>query len=177
MGTSTNFFVNLKNQCRAHDSGRELWEDMYAPNVDQKYIDVPYVEFDLIETHLRFTEKDHQLINQQVEGNFVNLTFQQPKETNYVNEEDMNFWFNQPEGGWRQGNSRYYFLEEVSIHNINWPKLSKIFDGTIRKSMFEFSEGDIIEGYCNSIHLHHGICVDFGSDTLGLLPLNQMSWA
>merc|ERR1712207_121009 len=88
-------------------------------HVDQKYIGVPYVEFDLIETHLRFTEKDHQLINQQIEGNFVNLTFQQPEETNYINEEDMNFWFNQPEGGWRQGNGRYYFLEEVSIRNIN----------------------------------------------------------
>jgi hypothetical protein len=163
--------------CKINESGREIWEDMYVPGVKQKFIGLPYVEFDLIETHLRYPERTtDQLIGQQIGGNFADLIFQDPAEKNSVDEADMKFWFNEPIGGWRQGITRYYFLEEISIQNMCWPKLSRLFDGTLRKSIEDFNEGDIVEGFCESIHLNHGICIDFGCNFLGLLPITESEW-
>jgi hypothetical protein len=162
---------------RATESKRELWEDMYSNGVHLKYIGIPFVEFDIIETHLRYpNQNDEQLIGQQVGGNFTDLILQDPREPNYKNDEDVKFWFNEPIGGWRQGIARYFYLEEIPIHNVSWPKLSKISDGRLRISINDFKESDVVEGYCESIHLHHGICIDFGCNHLGLLPLGPENW-
>merc|ERR1712070_812205 len=88
----------------------------------------------------------------------------------------MDYWFNEPNGGWRQGIARYYSLKEVMIQNVSWPKLARISDGTLRKSIDSYRVGDIVQGTCDSIHLHHGICIDFGCNYLGILPMNVAIW-
>jgi hypothetical protein len=154
-----------------------LWEDIYATGADKKYIALPYIEFELIETHLRYPEeKKDQLISQQVVGNFADLIFQDPNSKDYINESDMEFWFEEPSNGWRQGLARFYYLEELPLHTVSWPKLAKIFDGAIRKSMNAYEEGEIISGFCESIHMHHGISIDFGCDFLGLVPMDHEEW-
>jgi len=144
--------------------------------IEQKYVAIPYVEFDLIETHLRYPEKNDHLLCQQVAGNFADIIFQDPNKATYVNEPDMEFWFTEPICGWRQGIARLYYLEEVSMQNVNWPYLSRIFDGIMRKPIENYKEGDIINGYCKSIQMHQGIYIDFGCTFLGLLPMNQEAW-
>merc|ERR1711918_48151 len=74
------------------------------------------------------------------------------------------------------GVARYYFLEEIPIQTVRWPKLPQVFDGTLRKPMADFQEGCIVTGTSHSIHLHHGICIDFGCNLLGLLPMNATIW-
>merc|ERR1711977_394385 len=77
---------------RISESERELWEDIYTIGTDKKYIALPYIEFELIETHLRYSEeKKDQLISQQVVGNFADLIFQDPNSKDYINESDMEF--------------------------------------------------------------------------------------
>jgi hypothetical protein len=116
------------------------------------------------------------LIAQQVTGNFADLVFQDPNETDYANETDMKFWFTEPSYGWRQGVARFYYLEEVPLQNVNWPKLAKIFDGTKRKSIEEYEEGAVIIGISESLHVHQGICIDFGCVFLGLIPMTHVTW-
>jgi len=167
----------VKEVCRLNASGFDARDDMYSPHSNRKNNGLPYVEFELINTHLRYPDRDgDQLINEQIAGKFIDLIFKDPKEPNYINEGDMDYWFNEPEGGWRQGVARYYFLEEVPIESVSWPKLAKICDGTIRKTLDNYKQGDIIEGTCDSIHLHHGICIDFGCNYLGILPMNETLW-
>jgi hypothetical protein len=141
------------------------------------YASLPYIEFDVIETHLRYPErKADQLIGQQIGGNFTDLIFQEADEPDYINSGDMDFWFDEPKGGWRQGIARYYFLEELAVQKIIWPRLAKTYDGNVRKPMTHFKEGDIIDGTCTSIQLHHGIVIDCGAIFLGLLPMNEAMW-
>merc|ERR1712025_1546018 len=147
MGIIKNFilmFSNLKilNQnyykfsrnCRIYGLEREIWDGIYPPSVNQKNIGLPYIEFDLIHTHLRYPDREgDQLINEQIGGKFIDLIFQDPNEPNYINEGDMDYWFNEPEGGWRQGVARYYLMEELPIRHAKWPKIPKIFDGILRR--------------------------------------------
>merc|ERR1711904_489464 len=154
---------------RVHESESEIWDSMYAPPVNQKYIGIPYIEFDLIDTQLRYPFRvEDKVIGQQVGGSFPELIFQNPEEHGYVNKGDMGFWFNEPRGGWRQGIARYYFLEEIPKENIAWPKQGRIFDGTLRNQL-----RNIVEGKCESIQLQHGLLIDFGCTFLGLLPIDE----
>jgi len=169
--------LDRKIFCNISESEKEIWSDMYTPDVKQSYIGIPFIEFDLIETHLLYPQRENDVtIYTQVSGAFDDLLYQKENETTYINEIDMKFWFNEPDGGWRQGIARYYFLEEIPMQNINWPKSAKIFDGKIRKTIEEFEEGYYVEGHCEYLELNHGICIDFGCSTLGLLLMKASSW-
>merc|ERR1712046_44870 len=120
--------------------------------------------------------EDDKFIGQQITGGFPELIFQNPEEHGFLDKGDMIFWFHEPLGGWRQGTARYYFLEEIPMESFEWPKQPKIYDGTLRKSLKDFAEGDIVEGKCESIHLTHGLLIDFGCTFLGLLPMDEPAW-
>jgi len=178
MGMSRHSFFNFKKKLRVNESETEIWGNMYAQNVNQNYVGIPYIEFELIETQLRYPHtRGDSVIGQQIGGSFPELTYQNPEEHAFVNKGDMIFWFNEPLCGWRQGITRYYFLEEIPLEDFEWPKQPKIFDGTLRSSLHNFAEGDLVEGKCDSIHLQHGILVDFGCHFLGLLPMGELAWS
>jgi hypothetical protein len=163
--------------CRVHESETEIWEDMYAPRLRQQYVGIPYIDFSIVETQLRYPAvRDDKVIGQQIAGNFPELIFQNADEHGYINKGDMLFWFEEPLNGWRQGIARSFFLEEIPTENFSWPKISKIFDGTLRKPLRAFTEGDVIEGKCESIHVEHGLLIDFGCSCAGILPMDESTW-
>merc|ERR1739848_289747 len=119
------FLLMIKNyhNTSIHESEFEIWGPMYAHDLTQNYVGIPYIEFELLETQLRYPHRHKdKFIGQQVIGNFPELIFQNPREHGFMNKGDMVFWFNEPTGGWRQGLARYYFLEEIHIENFTWPK-------------------------------------------------------
>lgn len=81
------------------------------------------------------------------------------------------YWFNEPEGGWRQGME---LLDVPDPAPVTFADVSHPGDG--RTHLEELREGAVLTGVVTDVWLYHGAQIDVGAEQDALLPILEDEW-
>lgn len=101
----------------------------------------------------------------------VNLTYLEALESELTSNEDMEYWFEPPPGGWNQEPIRYQKAKEAPYESPTGRNF-----GAGRIPIDRFYVGQEIRGEVSRIMLYNGAQVDFGADFDGLVPIIEAQW-
>mmetsp|Transcript_3050 Transcript_3050/g.7026 ORF Transcript_3050/g.7026 Transcript_3050/m.7026 type:complete len:340 (-) Transcript_3050:422-1441(-) len=91
-----------------------------------------------------------------------------------VDLEETAYWFHTPPGGWSTSPVRLKPAEQAPI---TFPEPNHLEPELQNRVPFEnLEEGSVITGPITDVWLYHGIQVDFGASSDGLVPITQDQW-
>lgn len=96
----------------------------------------------------------------------VSAQFEEAIFTEEISQEDADYWFTEPEGGWKMEPERVRKAPEVETSFVTAEHLG---DGRLK--LEDIKEGSVLTGTVTSLMLYHGIQVDLGAEYDGLIPV------
>lgn len=96
----------------------------------------------------------------------VSAQFEEAIFTEEISQDDAEYWFNEPEGGWNMEPERVKKALEVETTFVSAENFG---DG--RTKLADLKEGTVLTGTVTSLMLYHGIQLDLGAEYDGLVPV------
>ncbi len=103
----------------------------------------------------------------------VSVTFEEGLALETVDKDAMEYWFTEPTQGWQ--------TEKRKLQKANGFPVDDIYEDfrhatSDRKPLSSLQLGDILVGTVVEQHMHHGLRVDVGADSDGLIPLKGIEY-
>lgn len=96
----------------------------------------------------------------------VSAQFEEAIFTEEISQDDADYWFTEPEGGWNMEPERVRKAPEVETAFVTAENFG---DG--RTKLEDIKEGAVLTGTVTSLMLYHGIQLDLGAEYDGLVPI------
>jgi hypothetical protein len=111
-----NNFLSLSCSPPLPPSNPQLYLPTYSPLPQPTFIEMSKMQ--------SLDPRGRKPLERSVSLAFEDAIFAKDGEENFVNEPQMQFWFNEPEGGWNQEKIRLQFAKELPEEHLDalWPK-------------------------------------------------------